>query len=97
MNSATNTLNLPLLTADLFEQANLNIDNTFNLTWKSIGFNIMLRQAKFSKRSGKPAWDVVYLLMLCVDALGLAKSGLCWYVFKRCFIKFFRNKKKRLI
>ena len=66
MNSATNTLNLPSLTADLFEQANLKIDNTFNTTWKSIGFNIMLRQAKFSKRSGTPAGDVVYLLMLWV-------------------------------
>ena len=48
MNSATNTLNLPSLTADLLKQANLKIDNTFNSTWKSIGFTIMLRQAKFS-------------------------------------------------
>lgn len=55
MNSATNTLNLPSLTADLLKQANLKIDNTFNSTWKSIGFTIMLRQAKFSKRSGTPA------------------------------------------
>ena len=75
MNSATNTLNLPSLTADLFEQVNLKIDNTFNSTWKSIGFNIMLRQAKFSKRSGTPAGDVVYLLMLWVwlkvDSVGM--------------------------
>jgi hypothetical protein len=77
MNSATNTLNLPSLTADLFEQANLKIDNTFNSTWKRIGFNIMLRQAKFSKRSGTAAGDVVYLFMLWVwvwlkvDAVGM--------------------------
>jgi hypothetical protein len=92
MNSATNTLNLPLLTADLFEQANLNIDNTFNLTRKSIGFNIMLRQAKFSKRSGKPAWDVVYLLMLWVwlkvDSVGMFSRD--------ALLSFFATKKNAL-
>jgi hypothetical protein len=80
MNSATNTLNLPSLTADLFEQANLKIDNTFNSTWKRIGFNIMLRQAKSSRRSGTPAGDVVYLLMLWVwlkvDAVGMFQEML---------------------
>jgi len=66
MSSATKTLNLPSLTADLLTQVNLNIDNTFSSTWKHIGFNMMLRQAKFSKRSGTPASDVVYLLILWV-------------------------------
>ena len=66
MNSATKTLNLPSLTADLLDQTNLKIDNIFSSTWKSIGFNIMLRQAKFSKRSGTPVGDVTYLLMLWV-------------------------------
>jgi hypothetical protein len=66
MSSATKTLNLPSLTADLLGQTNLKIDNMFSSTWKSIGFNIMLRQAKFSKRSGTPVSDVTYLLMLWV-------------------------------
>jgi SRSO17 transposase len=66
MNSATKTLNLPTLTADLLSQTNLKIDNTFSSTWKTLHFNTMLRQAKFSKRSGMPASDVVYLLMLWV-------------------------------
>ena len=66
MNSATNTTNLPPLTADLLSQANLNIDNTFNSTWKSLNFKGMLNQAKFSKRSGTPVGDIVYLLMLWV-------------------------------
>lgn len=66
MNSATKTLDLPSLTADSLSQANLNIDNTFSSTWKSIGFNIMLRQATFSKRSGTPVGDLTYLLMLWV-------------------------------
>ncbi|GGB74975.1 IS4 family transposase [Shewanella inventionis] len=66
MNSATKTLNLQSLTADLLSQTNLKIDNTFSSTWKSIGFNIMLRQAKFSKRSGTPVGDITYLLMLWV-------------------------------
>ena len=66
MNSATHTLKSPSLTADFLNQANLNIDNTLNSTWKSLGFNAMLRQAKFSKRSGTPVSCVVYLLMLWV-------------------------------
>ncbi|MCP4254016.1 MAG: transposase [Candidatus Scalindua sp.] len=75
MNSATKTLNLPSLTADLLNQVNLNIDNTFSTTWKRIGFNIMLRQANFSKRSGTPVGDITYLLMLWVwlkvDSVGM--------------------------
>jgi hypothetical protein len=66
MNSATKPLKLPSLTAELLSQANLKIDNTFSSTWKSLRFNMILRQAKFSKRSGIPASDVVYLLMLWV-------------------------------
>lgn len=66
MNSATNTLKLPSLTVDFLEQSKLNIDNTFNSTWKSLGFNAMLRKAKFSKRSGTPVGEIVYLLMLWV-------------------------------
>jgi len=66
MNSTTSALKLPSLTVDLLSQKNLNIDNVFNTTWKSIGFNIMLRQAKFSKRSGTPVGDITYLLMLWV-------------------------------
>ncbi len=64
MDTATKTLGLPSLTADLVSQENLNIDNSLSTTWKSIGFNIMLRQAKFSKRSGTPVGDFSYLLIL---------------------------------
>ena len=66
MNSATKPLSLPSLTADLLTQTNLNIDNVFNSTWKSLGFKSMLHQSKFSKRSGTPVNEVVYLLMLWV-------------------------------
>jgi len=66
MNSATKPLNFPLLTADLLGQTILKIDNTFSSTWKSLRFNTMLLRSKFSKRSGVPASDVVYLLMLWV-------------------------------
>ncbi len=66
MNSATKTFNLPSLTAALLNQENLNIDNNFSSTRKSIGFNIMLRQAKFSGRSGTSVSDITYLLMLWV-------------------------------
>jgi hypothetical protein len=66
MNSVTKTLHLPPLAADLLNQTDLKIDNTFSTTWKSIGFNRLLRQANFSKRSGTPVGDVTYLLMLWV-------------------------------
>ncbi len=66
MNSATKPLSLPSLTADLLTQTNLNIDNVFNSTWKSLGFKSMLHQSKFGKRSGTPVNEVVYLLMLWV-------------------------------
>ena len=66
MNSPTKIVALPSLTADLLSQANLNIDNTFNSTWKSLNVNSLLRQAKFSKRSGTPVGEVVFLLMLWV-------------------------------
>jgi|TARA_B110001469_G_scaffold122636_1_gene133584 hypothetical protein len=66
MNPVTKTLPLPPLTSDLLSQIDLKIDNTFSTTWKSIGFNNLLRQAKFSKRSGTPVGDVTYRLMLWV-------------------------------
>lgn len=66
MNSDTKTVNLPSLAADFLSQSNLNIDNVFSTTWKRLGFKAILRQAKFSKRSGTPVEDVVYLLMLWV-------------------------------
>lgn len=66
MNSVTKTFGLPPLTADSLNQVDLKIDNAFSTTWKSIGFNNLLRQANFSKRSGKPVGDVTYLLMLWV-------------------------------
>ena len=66
MNSATKPLGLPSLTTDLLNCSNLKIDNTFSSTWKNMRFNTMLRQSKFSKRSGIPASDLVYLLMIWV-------------------------------
>ncbi|WP_022942599.1 hypothetical protein [Psychromonas hadalis] len=66
MNSDTKAVNLPSLAANLLSQSNLNIDNVFSTTWKNLGFKAILRQAKFSKRSGTPVEDVVYLLMFWV-------------------------------
>jgi hypothetical protein len=66
MNSAIKTSVFPSLTADSLSRSNVNIDNTFNSAWKHLGYRSMLLQAKFHKRSGAPASDVVYLLMLWV-------------------------------
>ncbi|MFT5716803.1 MAG: hypothetical protein ACI9T7_000981 [Oleiphilaceae bacterium] len=92
MNSATKTLNGPSLTTDLLSQVNLNIDDTFNTTWKIIGFNIMLRQANFSKRSGTPVGNITYPLLLWVwlkvDSVGMLSRGalLSLSAEKRCVI-----------
>lgn len=42
------------------------MDNLFSKAWQRIGFNRLLKQARFSKRSGSPVSDVVYLLLLWV-------------------------------
>ena len=83
MNSATKTGVLPSLTADFLEQSNLSIDNTFNSAWKHLGFNSLLLQAKFHKRSGVPA------SRYCVStyAVGLAKNSIGSDVLSRCIIE----------
>jgi hypothetical protein len=64
MKSDINDFGLPSLTADLLNQQNLNIDNTFSTTWKNIGFKDLLKRAKFNKRSGTSADSVVFYISM---------------------------------
>ena len=66
MNSDTSSSVLPSLTAEYLSRHDVQVDNLFSKAWQRIGFNRLLKQARFSKRSGSPVSDVVYLLLLWV-------------------------------
>ena len=66
MNPATFPSGLPTLTTDLLTRDDIYIDNLFNKVWQRLGFRTLLKQSGFSKRSGTPASEVVYLLLLWV-------------------------------
>ena len=55
MNPATTTSILPTLTTDLLAREDIYIDNLFSKTWRRVGFNSLLNQSGFRKRSGTPA------------------------------------------
>jgi hypothetical protein len=57
---------LPTLTTDLLACPGSQVDNLFSKMWQKLNFNMLLVQSGFKKRSGTPASDVVYLLMLWV-------------------------------
>jgi len=66
MNTATKKTGLPALTADLLEKEGCLADNLFADLWKQIGMKTLLHKSGFSKRSGTPISDLVYLLILWV-------------------------------
>jgi len=66
MNPATFPSGLPTLTTDLLTRDDIYIDNLFNKVWQRLGFRTLLNQSGFSKRSGTPVSEIVYLLLLWV-------------------------------
>ena len=66
MNSDISSSVLPSLTAEYLSRHDVQVDNRFNKAWQRIGFNKLLKQSRFSKRSGSPVSDVVNLLLLWV-------------------------------
>jgi hypothetical protein len=66
---------LPTLTTDLLTCPDSQVDNLFSNMWQKLNFYMLLVQPGFTKRSGAPAADVVYLLMLWVwlkvDSVGM--------------------------
>lgn len=66
MNTDTTPTILPTLATEFLSRNDIRIDNLFSTVWKQLGFNSLLKQAGFKKRSGTPAREVVYLLLLWV-------------------------------
>jgi SRSO17 transposase len=75
MNPDTTRSILPTLTTDLLTRADIQVDNLFSTMWQRLGFKALLSRSGFKKRSGAPASDVVYLLLLWVwlkvDSIGM--------------------------
>lgn len=66
MNRDTKPIVLPALTANLLRDGGCLIDNLFADLWKQVGMKNRLNRAGFHKRSGTPAHERVYCLMLWV-------------------------------
>ena len=62
MNTATKISELPALTADLLQSNGCLVDNLFADLWKEMGMKSLLNKAGFSKRSGTPIYELVYVL-----------------------------------
>lgn len=75
MNPDTIPPALPTLTTHLLTCPGSQVDNLFSKMWQKLNFKALLVQSGFKKRSGTPATDVVYLLMLWVwlkvDSVGM--------------------------
>jgi len=66
MNPATKTDLLPSITSDVLSDPLILADNMVARLWKSMTIPTLLCRAGINKRSGLPAPDVVYLLLLWV-------------------------------
>ena len=66
MNPATESTVLPNLTADILSDPQIPVDNLLARLWKTMTIPTLLSRAGISKRSGLPAPDVIYLLLLWV-------------------------------
>jgi len=66
MNLATESTALPNLTADILSDPHMPVDNILARLWKTMTLPTLLSRAGVSKRSGLPAPDVIYLLLLWV-------------------------------
>lgn len=66
MNTAIKNTGLPALTANLLEKGGYLADNLFADLWKQVGMKTLLNKSCFTKRSGTPISDLVYILTLWV-------------------------------
>jgi hypothetical protein len=80
MNRATKINELPALTIDFLSTKGVLIDNVFASLWRETGMKTLLSRAGFNKRSGTPMYEVIYGLMLWIDALDMAEKRLHWPV-----------------
>ena len=66
MKSAIESIALPNLTADILSDPMMPVDNILARLWKTMSIPTLLAQAGFHKRSGLPAPNVVYVLLVWV-------------------------------
>lgn len=66
MNPATELTALPNLTADILSDPQMPVDNILARLWKTMTIPTLLSRAGITKRSGLPAPDVIYLLLVWV-------------------------------
>jgi DDE superfamily endonuclease len=66
MNHDTKATGLPELTANLLRDGDCLVDNLFADLWKQLSMKSKLNRLGFHKRSGAPANEVVYALMVWV-------------------------------
>ena len=66
MKSATESIALPSLTNDILSDPLMPVDNILARLWKTMNIPTLLVRAGFQKRSGLPAPDVMYVLLLWV-------------------------------
>lgn len=66
MNPATKSPALPSLTADILSDPQLPVDNLLARLWNTLSLPTLLARAGINKRSGLPAPDVIYLLLVWV-------------------------------
>lgn len=64
MNPATELTVLPNLTADILCDPQMPVDNILARLWKTMTLPTLLSRAGITKRSGLPAPDVIYLLLV---------------------------------
>lgn len=92
MNSATELTALPNLTADILSNPQMPVDNILARLWKTMTLPTLLSRAGISKRSGLPAPDVIYLLLVWV---WLKASSI--HLFSRDSLQGFANARKDVI
>lgn len=92
MNPATQSPALPSLTADILSDPHLPVDNLLARLWNTMTLPTLLSRAGLSKRSGLPAPDVVYLLLVWV---WLKASSI--HLFSRTSLQSFTDSRKDVI
>ncbi len=66
MKSAIESITSPSLTADILSDPLMPVDNILARLWKTMNIPTLLARAGFHKRSGLPAPEVMYILLLWV-------------------------------
>jgi len=66
MKPATKSTALPNLTADILNDPQMPVDNILARLWKTMTIPTLLSRIGMTKRSGLPAPEVIYLLLVWV-------------------------------